>query len=188
MNILSFNCEGAQRNKNCVKHIIETSCPDVFCLQETWLMDSNMLGVLSIDDMYNVVGKCGMDLTKGILTGRPHGGTSILYKKSLDKYVKIVHCKSRRLFAIELSNGDDVSILIANVYMPCDNRDSIVNCEFSDVIDELDFLIASSHVSQIILCGDWNCDFNRNTVHVRYLRDFLARNQLYNMWDNPNAT
>ena len=154
MNILSYNCEGANRNRNCIKHILETTAPDILCLQETWLLDSAIHVLQDIDAGYNVFGKCGVDIRKGIIPGRPQGGLAIFYKKCMDKFVKIVKCKSRRLFALEFINEGYKNILLANVYMPCDSREWHVNHEFDEVIDELDLLIASRPDSHIILCGD----------------------------------
>ncbi len=41
--------------------------------------------------------------------------------------------------------------------------------------------------TKVILCGDWHCDFSRNTAQVKYLSDFIERQQLYIAWSNINV-
>ncbi len=54
--VITFNCEGTIRNKNCIKHVIDTHNPDVLCIQETWLLNVKLLELEAIDNSYTV--KC----------------------------------------------------------------------------------------------------------------------------------
>ncbi len=35
LKVITFICEGAIRNKSCIKHVIDTHNPDFLCMQET---------------------------------------------------------------------------------------------------------------------------------------------------------
>ena len=56
-----------------------------------------------------------------LLTGRPHGGCSILWKTSLICKVKPVDTSNCRVFAI-IVELLDVKLLLANCYMPIDSK------------------------------------------------------------------
>ncbi len=151
-NILSFKCEGASRNRDCIKYIIY---PDIICLQETWLLDNKIHVIETLDTFYITKGKAGINIENEILVGRPSSGNIIKYKASLDKYVSIIPCKSKRIYAVKLNHSCDNTLLI-NVYKPCDNQCvNNVNREFTDTIDEIEFLM-NVYETRVILCGDWN--------------------------------
>ncbi len=72
--------------------------------------------------------------------------------------------------------------------MPCDNHDTNnVNIEFSNAIDEIECIINAGSSTRLILCGDWNCDFIRNTAQINYLLDFIRRFKLYIAWNYTNS-
>ncbi len=94
--------------------------------------------------------------------------------------------QKQRVYAVKLNHSCDNTLLI-NVYMPCDNRCvNNVNSEFTDTIDEIECRMNVSE-TRVILCGDWNCDFSRNTAQVKYLLDFIERQKLHTAWSNINA-
>ena len=71
--------------------------------------------------------------------------------------------------------------------MPCDRFDvHTVNSEFSDALDEVESVIDSCPVNRVILCGDWNTSFERDTAQVKCLKQFVARKKFI-AWDHPNA-
>ncbi len=80
-----------------------------------------------------------------------------MYKASLDKYVSIIPCKSKRIYAVELNHSCDNTLLI-NVDMPCDNQCvNNINSEFTNTSLEIECLINVSE-TRVNVCGDWNCD------------------------------
>ena len=118
--IVSFNCEGAARNINCIKYILETISPDLMCIQEAWITTDDMSKYDCLDPSYTAKGKSGIDIEKTI--GRPSGGLIIFHKRSLNKHIDIVPCNNKRLYAIKVIYDDNDSTLICNVYMPCDKQ------------------------------------------------------------------
>ena len=83
----SFNCRGFNISK--VKHISELmkQC-DILLVQETWCLLSNVgkLNQYFID--LNTYGISSVN-DKVLLSGRPHGGCSFLYKKSLSASIDL---------------------------------------------------------------------------------------------------
>ena len=86
LKLCSFNCKGFNISK--VKHISELmkSC-DVLMLQETWALPSNVgkLNQYFVD--LNTYGISSVN-DNVLLSGRPHGGCSFLYKKSLSSSIE----------------------------------------------------------------------------------------------------
>ena len=64
-------------------HYLNDSSCDILCLQETWHLDENINLFNTINTNYLYTAISGVDSRAKILSGRPKGGVSILYKKSL---------------------------------------------------------------------------------------------------------
>ena len=52
-------------------------------LQETWLYPDEFVTVSQISDEFQSINMSSMSLDDKLLTGRPHGGLSIIWNKSL---------------------------------------------------------------------------------------------------------
>ena len=101
-----------------------------------------------------------------ILTGRPRGGTAILWKSNFAHNVKPISCDSVRLSAILVSLTTIVSVLVCNVYMTCDARyvgDNLT--EYIDVLNEISCLIHKHVPTYYIIGGDFNTNFKYEILH-----------------------
>ncbi len=186
--IISFNCEGAIRNKNTIKYIIEKNQPDILCMQESWVLNMKLTEIQEIDSSYDVKGEQGVDINKALLPGRPSGGLIVMYKKAIANDIHVIQTHNRRVYAVKIDCINGESAVVVNVYMPCDRFDvHTVNSEFSDALDEVESVIDSCPVNRVILCGDWNTSFERDTAQVKFLKQFVARKKLCITWDHPNA-
>ena len=96
---------------------------DIIFIQEHWLIDDQLhkIGDLLID--FSFVGVSGMD-DSSLLTGRPFGGCSILYRKTLLPCVTPLSTHSKRFCAIRMSGSSRTTLLIC-VYLP---SKSITSC------------------------------------------------------------
>ena len=140
--LVSFNCEGAVRNKNTIKHIIDDIQPDMLCLQESWLLNVKLPEIEKVDASYIVKGEQGVDIEKALLPGRPSGGLIVMYKKTMANDVHVIKTQHRRVYAVKLDCPNGESTLIVNVYMPCDRFDvHVVNNEFCDALTEVESLV-----------------------------------------------
>ena len=82
--IVSFNCRGLSSYLFKIQNLCKTH--DVILLQETWLANQQLHFLSSIYDDFLFVGTFCMDLEDRVMTGRPHGGTVVLWRKSLIAY------------------------------------------------------------------------------------------------------
>ena len=83
LKVVSYNCQGWKSGSNCVQSLLQ-SC-GICLVQEHWLLHEN-LDSLTISDDFLSVGVSGIDCSI-LLTGRPFGGCSILYRKSLQWFI-----------------------------------------------------------------------------------------------------
>ena len=60
MNIFSYNCEGIKKS-DCISSLMNRTYVDIICLQETWLLDSNMCLICDIHSDYLYTGISGVD-------------------------------------------------------------------------------------------------------------------------------
>ena len=91
LSVLSYNCDGFSKQKSdFLCDLIDDIDPDIICVQETWLLDSNSgsLGDVSEQFMYHAV--AGVDHCQNVLPGRVPGGVAILFDKKLSKHIRPV--------------------------------------------------------------------------------------------------
>ena len=170
INICSLNCEGLSNAKPYIRHLIDSLACDILLLQETWLLESNLNQLNSLHPDFLAIGKSGVDERRGILPGRPYGGVAIVYRKTLAKCIKPVPSNCRRMCGVVLRLDSGPSLLLLSVYMPCDNYSmSVVNDEFLDTMNEIEFLMNASSSSDYIFGGDFNTSFDRNNAQSNCL-------------------
>ena len=64
-----------------------------------------------------------------------------------------------------------MSLLIINVYMPCDKK--YVDDEYLNVLNEISQTMYKYHSSHIMIGGDFNVDFSRTSHNTNILSDFI---------------
>ena len=92
-------------------HYLNDSSCDILCLQETWHLDENINLFNTINTNYLYTAISGVDSRAKILSGRPKGGVSILYKKSLSNKIKHITSYNRCVCGIIIN-----SLLIFHIY------------------------------------------------------------------------
>ena len=70
-----------------------------------------------ISSEFTFVGVSGVD-HNDFLVGRPYGGVSIIYRKSLMPFITPLDTCSNRFCAVKLCDSSGLSVLIVSVYMP----------------------------------------------------------------------
>ena len=120
LNITSYNCNVfSDRKIPFIKQLFEES--DFLLIQEHGLYSSMFHRFSQICSNASYCGSSDMIETE-VLVGRPRGGTAILWKSDVVYDVKSIKCESSRLSAVLLTVTSIVSVLLFNVYMPCDER------------------------------------------------------------------
>ena len=108
-----------------------------------------------------------------LLSGRPYGGCSIVYRKSLSSSITPLCTNSNRFCAVKLREFSGSSVLLMSVYLP---SDSVVS-SFSDYLNtlgELEGFIESQHCDFTHVAGDFNVDFDRGGPLASLLEDFAC--------------
>lgn len=151
LKLISFNCKGLKRSNECVKALCDSA--DVIALQETWLLpyEIPLLGEIQKEFMYT--GKSSIDLSIGLLKGRPFGGVAVLWRKSSFTAVSVVSCKSDRLCAVK-AVFENREVLIFSAYMPTNSVDNII--EFNDCLSEIVAIIETCGIELVYMLGDFN--------------------------------
>ena len=178
-----MNCEGFNRNSD---YVLTTHRPTFVCIQETWLLDEGSSKISCIHNDYVAFSKSGVDSRDKILQGRAPGGVSILYRKDMCQNITQIPVNSRRMCAAKLTCSDDNGLVIVCVYMPCNSLSmTIVNPEYEDVLNEIEVLTCKYDQYQVVLCGDFNTSFERNTAQSKKLDNFIQGNNhgLFVSWD-----
>lgn len=93
---------------------------DLIALQETWMLESEIPELGSVNSDYSYCGKSAVDISSGILRGRKYGGVALLWRTSKFNHVSVIKCKSDRIIAIRACLPGH-SMLFFSVYMPTDS-------------------------------------------------------------------
>ena len=86
--LCSFTCKGFNISK--VKHVNEVlkSC-DILMIQETWLLTSQIGTINKEFSNYDAFGISEIN-EKSLISGRPHGGCSFLFRKSISSNISFI--------------------------------------------------------------------------------------------------
>ena len=165
LKICSFNCKNAKTSLDELRMLC--SFNDIIVLQETWLLDSEIQYLSIVDDMFYSKGISSMDTSVKIHQGRPHGGLGILWKKSLGENCNIVDMCDTRIMALDIKI-DDISLLVVNIYMPCDTSE---NTElFQEYLSKIDLIFETCNTPYIYVLGDFNANLQVKEGGIIYSR------------------
>lgn len=158
--ICSFNCRGLNSvkkeyiNRNI---LVDGKCHFLF-LQEHWLSESQLDEELgSICQDFLTTGVSGFD-SRDVLSGRPYGGTGILWRRDLRAKVSVVLTKSLRLSAIRVCI-DEINFLLINVYMPYEDDDVKSDVFNNELVVIADLIGQHPDCHVIIGGGGFQCGF-----------------------------
>ena len=103
LKICLFNCKGFNVSK--VKHIenVLKQC-DLLLLQETWALPRDVGKINQYFPKYHTFGVSTIN-DDVILAGRPYGGYSFLYRKSISSNIGQVEINSNRICCISLDTN-----------------------------------------------------------------------------------
>ena len=176
LKLCTFNCKGFNLCK--VKHIesLLATC-DVLLLQETWCLPDQVGKLNRYFREHNTYGVSGITDNE-LLVGRPYGGVSFLYKKSMSPHIEWVEMSSKRVCCLRLTTNIDV-VFLFNVYMPCDTANHVHLFEYNTILSDIAKCCTDNGVLNCIIGGDINTDLSRlysgNTIS---LQKFVAQENL----------
>ena len=87
--ISSFNCKGV---KSSLEFVSTELCNkyDIIALQELWILPNETELCNTIHPYFESFSTSSVEVESGILSGRPYGGMGLLWRKTLDPFVKPV--------------------------------------------------------------------------------------------------
>jgi exonuclease III len=170
LNIVSYNCRGYNERKGSyIRSLLRASETAILFLQEHWLSVNQLQLLSDLDPHYFAIGVSGF-ANSDILSGRPYGGCAILWSAGIDVRVSSLSSNSNRICAARMEN-DEFKLLLINIYMPCECGDESTG-DFADQLSFIEHLIDSNADCHVILGGDCNVDFSRDTVNTELLNSF----------------
>ena len=160
---------------------------DILFLQEHWLYKSELPKLKSVCGGVSSTAKSSMDETEH-RRGRPFGGCAILWHSNIAYKMSPAECTNNRLCGIIMSIDNATSVLMLNVYMPCDSqRQDDSYYQFVDVINEIDQLINRYDATHVLFGGDLNTELTRNTPQSKLLREYIYKSSMTACIDLPCA-
>jgi len=152
--VATFNCRSVKSSLAEIRQLCDQS--DIVLLQEHWLLPNELDYLSNIHPDFLSHATSAVDLSQGLLVGRPYGGTAVLYRKRLMPSIVSVETFDPRVCAIQIATNLGPVLLLC-VYMPTDegNNDSMEN--FIATCAKVSALIAECDAAHRIVAGDFNC-------------------------------
>ena len=152
--LFSFNCRSVRSSVPEINELCE-HC-DFLLVQEHWLLPNETNFLSNLHKEFLAVGHSSVDISQGILTGRPYGGTGILFRKTLSKFISILDTHNPRVTALILKTVCGPTLLVST-YMPTDCGDNDSLETYIETCAYITALYRDVDAVQLIVGGDFNC-------------------------------
>ena len=170
--ISSFNCKGV---KSSLEFVSTELCNkyDIIALQELWILPNETELCNTIHPYFESFSTSSVEVESGILSGRPYGGMGLLWRKTLDPFVKPVSFHDNRLVGL-IIDINNVKTLIINVYMPTQCSENLN--EFNSMLGKILSIREINDCESVCVLGDFNSNVGTNFFHI--LHDCCIENSL----------
>ena len=182
--LVSYNSTGWGNNKIDFINTILISHGILVCaLQEHFQLKENLYK-LECFDQYESFSLPAYKNNNIVSSGRPMGGLSLIYNQCLSKYAsRLTVPQSRRVQGLKLCLPNSAFLFI-NSYFPNDpgnnNGDDV---ELLDTLQDIKYLLDKVDENcTVVILGDLNTDFSRNTAFVQTVKNFFQENNLVSAW------
>ena len=143
----------------------------IICNQENFILKANLFKVDNALPGYKVFKNPAEKVCSDY--GRPRNGMFIAIPPSLKDNALDLSPNFWRLQALVISFRS-VKLLLINSYFPTDSMSN--RADVSDLLETLHHIkhiVATAEFDHLVLAGDLNTDFIRNTLHVSTVKDFI---------------
>lgn len=186
--LLSYNSTGWSDIKaDFVNTLLLSHSIYICAIQEHFRLKPNLYKLQSgISSDYELFAIPAFKSNAATFVGRPSGGIGFFYHKELNKYVtRIVVPNSHRVQGLKLSFLG-YSFVLINSYFPTDARGNRVDdTDLLQTLQDIKYIIDQCGDNcNVILMGDINTDFVRNSNFTNAVINFTVENNLYTLWDN----
>lgn len=151
----TYNCKNVKRAVGDVRRLCEECV--VIALQETWLLPDDLGFLSGIDSRFSSTGTSAVDTAVGLLCGRAHGGTALLWDASVFPSVTVINCDNPRVCAIRVVTPERPFIVVC-VYMPVNKSANLP--VFTDCIGTVSAISNEYSNEPIYVLGDFNAHPN----------------------------
>ena len=160
LKLATYNCQGAKHKIPRISEICN-KC-DILMLQETWIMPHETKIFGNTHAEFESFSLSSVDTKSTLVSGRPFGGVSILWRKTISHLCKLITFEDNRLLGMCLTI-ENYKILLINVYLPyqCNENHS----EYIEYLAKLESIIESFDVNGVMLMGDFNADPKKEFFH-----------------------
>ena len=153
--------------------------------QEHWQLAPNIYKLQSKFQNYELFSLPARKSSSRIHRGRPSGGLCLYYHKKIQHLVTHIPVpNSNRVQGISVKMLN-YKLVFINVYFPTDPRVNNFNDdELIKTLEDIKFIVNDcDRDDKVILLGDFNTDFSRNTAFVNRVRDFMLENDFSTLWN-----
>ena len=181
--IFSYNSRGFNSSKQDFLKTLTVTAGNslaVICNQENFLLKANEYIAKKALPGHHIFFN---PATKDGLNGRPKNGMFVAVPECLKELVKEVSPPSKRMQSL-MFNFQACKILLINTYFPTDPKTT--NFDETDLellLSQIRDSIIHNDFDQMILTGDINADFRRNTRFVKVIDNFIAEMNLCKSWE-----
>jgi len=170
LRLCTFNCRSVKNSVFDVQKLCDSY--DIIFLQEHWLLPFELSILSNIHNDFLAFGTSAVNVRDDLITGRPYGGTAVLYRKTFARFVNIVDCREPRMCAAKVTTREG-PVLFVNVYMPTDTNDDYSCDEYVDMYMKISSVFSAVDAIYIVIAGDFNCRQGSrfNDVFHKFLHD-----------------
>lgn len=186
LSIISYNTSGWNNNIVAFLNVILLNHDIlIFAIQEHWLLERNLFKLEEVLTDFDVFALPASKSNSRISKGRPSGGIAFFVKNNLSAISRRLICpNSNRVQGLQF-NLDNKSFVLINCYFPVDKRSA--NMDLTEIIQclqDVQYLIDLCDDDSIfVIAGDLNTAFNRDTIFVHMVKNFLSDNNLEITWN-----
>ena len=189
LSIISYNLTGWSNFKaEIVTELLNEHKALICVLQEHFQLDKNLYK-LDCFDGYEVFSIPAVKNNNFVNRGRPSGGLSFIYHQQLGKYATPLRVPgSSRVQGLKVVLPNSPFLFI-NTYLPNDPRTlDFDDSQLINTLEDIKYLINLVDNSYtLVLSGDLNTDFSRDTTFVNIVRDFCNEINVDSVWNTFNC-
>ena len=174
LRVCSFNTYGIKSSSETIQQQL-CAQNDLILIQESWLYPDELSYVSNLCEEFSSFSLSSMSAENKLIRGRPHGGISIMWRKTLSRGVKIIRYDDERILGIELKTSDFI-ILILCIYMPYECNE--LYDDFCFYLDKVKCIIESANTPYVFAMGDFNADIKSSSIFGSELIEFCNMNDL----------
>ena len=184
--VLSYNSRGFCKFKQnfceflTSENVVGNSLP-ILCNQENFILKANSYKISNALPRSHLIIKPAVK--NNLDRGRPRNGMFIAVPTHFKNIIDDVSPNFWRLQAVIL-NCSNFRLLLINSYFPVDPR--TMNFDESELLETLNHIrnvLNMNEFNHILLTGDINSDFLRNTGHVNVVKQFIEEYSFQPSWN-----